>query len=72
LIPDIQASDLTKGGAGVRAQAVARDGSLLDDFSIVETARTMHVLNAPSPAATAALAIGDHIAERALARCEKL
>jgi L-2-hydroxyglutarate oxidase LhgO len=72
LIPDIQASDLTKGGAGVRAQAVARDGSLLNDFSIVETSRTMHVLNAPSPAATAALAIGDHIAERALARCEKL
>jgi L-2-hydroxyglutarate oxidase len=50
----------------VRAQAVARDGSLLDDFSIKETPRTMHVLNAPSPAATAALAIGDHIAERAV------
>jgi L-2-hydroxyglutarate oxidase LhgO len=66
LIPDIQASDLRAGGAGVRAQAVAGDGSLLDDFLIVETPRAMHVLNAPSPAATAALAIGDHIAERAV------
>ncbi len=65
LIPEIEASDLRPGGAGVRAQAVARDGSLLDDFSIVETPRAIHVLNAPSPAATASLAIGDHIAERA-------
>jgi L-2-hydroxyglutarate oxidase LhgO len=64
LIPEVRASDLRRGGAGVRAQAVARDGSLLDDFSIVETPQAMHVLNAPSPAATAALAIGDHIAER--------
>ena len=66
LIPDIQASDLCPGGAGVRAQAVARDGSLLDDFSIIPTPRAIHVLNAPSPAATAALAIGDHIANRAV------
>jgi (S)-2-hydroxyglutarate dehydrogenase len=66
LIPDILAADLRVGGAGVRAQAVASDGSLLDDFSIIETPRAMHVLNAPSPAATAALAIGDHIAERAM------
>ena len=66
LIPDIVAADLRVGGAGVRAQAVAGDGSLLDDFSIAEAPRALHVLNAPSPAATAALAIGDHIAERAV------
>jgi (S)-2-hydroxyglutarate dehydrogenase len=66
LLPDIQASDLVPGGAGVRAQAVSRDGNLLDDFHIVETPRVIHVLNAPSPAATASLAIGDHIAELAI------
>jgi L-2-hydroxyglutarate oxidase len=49
----------------VRAQAVTPSGALLDDFSIVETANAIHVLNAPSPAATASLAIGEHIAERA-------
>ncbi len=65
LVPDLQADDLVPGGSGVRAQAVTRDGALLDDFHIVETPRAIHVLNAPSPAATASLAIGRHIAELA-------
>lgn len=62
LVPDVRAEHLQPGGAGIRAQAVTRDGALVDDFSIVETDRTVHVLNAPSPAATASLAIGGHIA----------
>jgi len=66
LIPSIRPEDVTPGGAGVRAQAVAADGSLVDDFSIVSGPDAIHVLNAPSPAATASLAIGRHIA--ALAR----
>jgi len=49
----------------VRAQAIARDGSLVDDFAIVEAERMVHVVNAPSPAATASLAIGEEIAARA-------
>jgi L-2-hydroxyglutarate oxidase LhgO len=66
LVPDLRAEDIAPGGSGVRAQAVARDGSLIDDFRIVESADAIHVLNAPSPAATASLAIGGHIAERAV------
>jgi len=62
LIPEIRNSDLASGGSGVRAQAVARDGSLLDDFSIIQGRDAIHVLNAPSPGATSSLAIGDHIA----------
>ncbi len=62
LVPDIQASDLEPGGAGVRAQAVAPDGSLVDDFKISVTPGAVHVVNAPSPAATASLAIGRHVA----------
>ncbi len=62
LIPEIQNSDLDSGGSGVRAQAVARDGSLLDDFSIIQGRDAIHVLNAPSPGATSSLAIGEHIA----------
>ena len=62
LIPEIRNSDLDSGGSGVRAQAVARDGSLLDDFSIIQERDAIHVLNAPSPGATSSLAIGDHIA----------
>jgi L-2-hydroxyglutarate oxidase LhgO len=62
LVPDIAESDLVPGGSGVRAQAVARDGSLVDDFAITTGPRSIHVLNAPSPAATASLAIGEHIA----------
>jgi (S)-2-hydroxyglutarate dehydrogenase len=62
LVPDLRGEDVTPGGAGVRAQAVRPDGSLLDDFSIVAGADAIHVVNAPSPGATASLAIGRHIA----------
>ena len=62
LVPAIRAEHLAPGGAGIRAQAVTPDGSLVDDFSIVEDDRAVHVLNAPSPGATASLAIGEHIA----------
>jgi L-2-hydroxyglutarate oxidase len=64
LIPEIQAKDIVAAPAGIRAQAVAPDGSLLDDFSFAESRRAVHVVNAPSPAATASLAIGDHIATK--------
>jgi L-2-hydroxyglutarate oxidase LhgO len=63
LMPDIRAEDLAPGGAGVRAQALRRDGSLEDDFVLASHGRIVHVLNAPSPAATASLAIGGRIAE---------
>lgn len=62
LIPAVRADYLHRGGAGVRAQALARDGRLVDDFVIEETGSMIHVLNAPSPGATASLAIGSHIA----------
>ncbi len=62
LIPDLRDDDVIRGGAGVRAQAVSREGALLDDFHILEAPGAIHVLNAPSPAATASLAIGEHIA----------
>ena len=65
LIPEIEATDLAPGGAGVRAQAVAKDGALLDDFSILRGRHAVHVLNAPSPGATSSLAIGQHIVELA-------
>jgi L-2-hydroxyglutarate oxidase len=68
LVPELRAEDLRRGGAGVRAQAVSPDGSLVDDFRIVESAGAVHVLNAPSPAATASLAIGRHIAGLAAER----
>jgi L-2-hydroxyglutarate oxidase len=63
LIPDIQYEDIELGGAGVRAQALESTGKLVDDFRIVEAERMIHVLNAPSPAATASLSIGETIAE---------
>jgi len=62
LVPAIRAEDITPGGAGVRAQAVSPDGSLVDDFKISVTEGAIHVVNAPSPGATASLAIGRHIA----------
>jgi len=62
LVPEIQELDIERGGAGVRAQAVSPDGSLVDDFKISVTEGALHVVNAPSPAATASLAIGRHIA----------
>lgn len=63
LIPEIEASDLEKGGAGVRAQACDRNGKLLDDFCFKRSNRILHVCNAPSPAATASLAIGEKISK---------
>ena len=67
LVPEIQPADLVAGGAGVRAQAMAADGTLVEDFRFVEGPGELHVVNAPSPGATASLAIGEEIAE-ALAR----
>ncbi len=66
LIPSIRESDLKPGRSGVRAQAVSPDGSLIDDFLIDQTLRAIHVLNAPSPAATASLAIGQYVVEKLL------
>jgi len=63
LIPEIQSKDLEDGGAGVRAQALLNDGTMVDDFRIVQDGNAIHVLNAPSPAATASLAIGDRITD---------
>jgi (S)-2-hydroxyglutarate dehydrogenase len=68
LIPEISKNDFTKGGAGVRAQACDRKGGLIDDFLIRENKWAINVLNAPSPAATASLAIGESIAELAFKR----
>jgi (S)-2-hydroxyglutarate dehydrogenase len=64
LVPELEASDFARGPAGVRAQAVSRDGTLVDDFVVHETERALHVRNAPSPAATSALALGKLIADR--------
>ncbi len=61
LIPEITEDDLIPGGAGVRAQALDNNGNLIDDFRIIQTENMIHVLNAPSPAATASLSIGDTI-----------
>ncbi len=66
LLPVAEEADLVKAAAGVRAQAVLRDGTLVDDFLIKEGPRAVHVLNAPSPAATASLPIGREVARRAL------
>jgi L-2-hydroxyglutarate oxidase len=65
LVPELQRSDFVTGPVGVRAQAVARDGTLVDDFVISETGRSVHVRNAPSPAATAALPLARLVADRA-------
>lgn len=64
LVPDVRADDLEEGGAGVRAQAMSPDGTLVQDFCFVARERTLHVLNAPSPAATASLAIGQEIVRK--------
>ncbi|HCX21799.1 MAG: L-2-hydroxyglutarate oxidase [Flammeovirgaceae bacterium] len=71
LLPDIQKSDLEPGGSGVRAQACDRDGGLIDDFLILESEKVINVGNAPSPAATSSLAIGDHVAGLALKRFDR-
>jgi len=68
LVPDLEGGDFVRGGAGVRAQALDRAGNLLDDFRIEEGERMIHVLNAPSPAATASLSIGAGIADRVVRR----
>ncbi|WP_163649578.1 L-2-hydroxyglutarate oxidase [Modicisalibacter sp. 'Wilcox'] len=68
--PSLTADDLTPYPAGVRAQAVSRDGELIDDFLFVNTARTVNVCNAPSPAATSAIPIGAHIVEKVRAQVD--
>ncbi|MFA5832105.1 MAG: L-2-hydroxyglutarate oxidase [Bacteroidota bacterium] len=65
LIPEIQQDDLIEGGSGVRAQACSITGNLLDDFHILEEGTIIHVCNAPSPAATSSLSIGDYISNQA-------
>ena len=65
LVPEIEARDLVPGGAGVRAQALTPTGELLDDFALEVDAEAVHVLSAPSPAATASLVIGEEIVRRA-------
>ncbi|HMQ00832.1 MAG TPA: L-2-hydroxyglutarate oxidase, partial [Cyclobacteriaceae bacterium] len=68
LIPEIQSNDLMDGGAGVRAQACDRTGGLVDDFMILENEKVINVCNAPSPAATSSLSIGETVAALALKR----
>ncbi|WUJ69555.1 L-2-hydroxyglutarate oxidase [Kribbella soli] len=63
MLPELEVKDVRRSGAGVRAQAVTRDGKLVDDFLFLRDGRALHVLNAPSPAATACLVIGNRIAE---------
>ncbi|MFC4497570.1 L-2-hydroxyglutarate oxidase [Streptomyces ovatisporus] len=72
LLPEVEERDLVPSPAGVRAQAVLHDGTLVDDFLITEGQHAVHVLNAPSPAATASLPIGREVAGRALAALEAL
>ena len=67
LVPEVRTEDLEPGGAGVRAQALLPDGTLVQDFHFVERAGALHLLNAPSPGATASLAIGDEIVRRTAA-----
>ncbi len=66
LIPDLQMDDLVPGRAGVRAMALAQEGEMIDDFSIMKHGNALHVINAPSPAATASLAVGAEIARQAI------
>jgi len=67
LLPEIKSEDLVPGGSGVRAQALKPDGALVDDFQFVPSGKVLHVLNVPSPAATASLMIGKSIVETAAA-----
>jgi (S)-2-hydroxyglutarate dehydrogenase len=71
LVPELRSADLVPAPAGVRAQALLPDGRLADDFVIVDGERSSHLLNAPSPGATASLLIGQTLAERALQRLER-
>lgn len=68
MLPALRPADVRRSGAGVRAQAVTRAGKLVDDFLFLRDGRTLHVLNAPSPAATACLPIGEHIARELCSR----
>jgi len=68
LLPEIQAEDLEQGGAGIRAQACDINGNLTDDFLFIESEKVIHVCNAPSPAATSSLSIGDTIAEKIISK----
>jgi L-2-hydroxyglutarate oxidase len=70
LLPELSMEDVKPGGAGIRAQAMDSNGNLLDDFGIIEAPNAIHVLNAPSPAATVSIVIGEAIADRALATFE--
>lgn len=63
LVPELDAADLVPAPAGVRAQAVRRDGAMVDDFLVERSHRAVHLLNAPSPAATASLSIAQHVVE---------
>ncbi len=71
LVPELAPADLERAPAGVRAQALRPDGALVDDFAIAETEVAIHILNAPSPAATASLEIGRTIADRVLERLDQ-
>jgi L-2-hydroxyglutarate oxidase LhgO len=64
-VPELQGAEVRPAFAGVRAQALGRDGRLLDDFSVSATERALHVRNAPSPAATSSLALARHVADAA-------
>lgn len=68
LVPEVEEQDLVAGSAGIRAQAMRPDGSLVEDFAFADGPRILHVLNAPSPGATASLAVGQEIVGRLLAR----
>jgi L-2-hydroxyglutarate oxidase len=68
LVPEVELRDLTRGPSGVRAQAIRADGSLVDDFLLVQRPNAIHLLNAPSPGATASLVIGEALAARAAER----
>ncbi|HET8672798.1 MAG TPA: hypothetical protein VFL87_04120, partial [Thermoleophilaceae bacterium] len=63
-VPELTLDDVQPGHFGIRAQALGRDGSLVDDFVFAETGRVLHVRNAPSPGATASLAIAREIVDR--------
>ncbi len=70
LLPEVREKDLVPGGSGVRAQALKRDGAMVDDFQFVHSGKILHVLNVPSPAATASLMIGRTIVDTARVSCD--
>ncbi len=70
LLPEVREEDLVPGGSGVRAQALKRDGAMVDDFQFVQSGKILHVLNVPSPAATASLMIGRTIVDTARVSCD--